>query len=107
MITVTDSAVQKLKDLLVKNNKVGEGIRIGVKGGGCSGLTYYVNFEREKREGDELLQFDGLTLYVDKKSLLFLQGTSVDWQESLTSAGFTFQNPNATGTCGCGTSFSV
>ena len=81
-------------------------LRIGVKGGGCSGLSYILNFDSRK-ENDTLYDFEGLSFIVDKAHELYLYGMEIDWQGGLNSRGFTFQNPNASNTCGCGTSFAV
>jgi iron-sulfur cluster assembly protein len=81
-------------------------LRIGVKGGGCSGLSYILNFDNRK-ENDTLYEFESLSFIIDKAHELYLYGMEIDWQGGLNSRGFTFQNPNASKTCGCGTSFAV
>ena len=81
-------------------------LRIGVRGGGCSGLSYILNFD-SKKENDIIYRFEGLTFIIDKAHELYLYGMEIDWQGGLNSRGFTFQNPNASKTCGCGTSFAV
>ena len=84
------------------------GVRLGVKGGGCSGLSYTFAWEREARLGDEVFEgADGAKIFLDKKSLLFLNGTVLDYDTSLLSKGFVFNNPNAKATCGCGSSFGA
>ena len=85
----------------------GSGLRIAVRGGGCSGFEYAIDFEREPRENDLVLEYDGLKLYVDPISSRFLEGTTIDYSLGMTGTGFKFHNPKAAGTCGCGSSFSV
>jgi iron-sulfur cluster assembly protein len=85
----------------------GCGLRIAVRGGGCSGFEYAIDFEREPRENDLVLEYDGLKVYVDPISGRFLEGTTIDYSLGMTGTGFKFHNPKATGTCGCGSSFSV
>jgi iron-sulfur cluster assembly protein len=83
------------------------GLRIGVKGGGCSGLTYTLGFDPENREGDSIIEQEGVKLFVDGKSLFYLAGTQLDFSDGLNGKGFIFNNPNATKSCGCGESFGV
>lgn len=83
------------------------GLRVGVKGGGCSGLTYDLSLGQEPRETDKVIEEHGVRLMVDKKSYVFLAGTTLDYSEGLNGKGFVFHNPNAKTTCGCGTSFGV
>jgi len=108
LISMTESAAIQIRKIINKEQSVANGIRVSVRGGGCSGLTYNLDLENEKKEGDRI--FDGpsnIKLYVDKKSYLFLIGTILDWSDGLNGKGFEFSNPNATGTCGCGESFAV
>ena len=108
-ITLTERAAKQVKRLFAEH-KMPEGtcLRVGIKGGGCSGLSYVFAWEKEARMGDEVIEGpSGIKLFVDKKSLLYLRGTTLDYDTSLLSKGFVFQNPNAKGTCGCGTSFTV
>ena len=83
------------------------GLRVGVKGGGCSGLTYVLNIEAEPRTDDKIIEEHGVRIFVDKKSYVFLAGTVLEYDDGLNGKGFEFKNPNAKSTCGCGTSFSV
>lgn len=108
MITVTSKAVAEIKKLM-ENESPGEnmGLRVGVKGGGCSGLSYYLNFEKEPREGDKIIETEGVRVFLDPKSALYLKGTQLDFSDGLNGKGFNFINPNAQRTCGCGSSFSV
>lgn len=106
-IGMTEPAVQQAKTILARENLVGYGLRVAVTGGGCSGFSYGLDFETEEKPGDQVFVIDGLKLYVDETSLKHLRGTTIDYVSGLQGAGFKFINPNATGTCGCGTSFSV
>ena len=82
-------------------------LRIGVKGGGCSGLTYTLGFDNEQKTGDKIIERDGVKMRVDWKSILYLAGTEIDYTDGLNGKGFVFNNPNAKKTCGCGSSFGV
>jgi len=107
-ITITDKAVKEIKKIMDENKIALEfGLRIGVKGGGCSGLTYTLGFDPETREGDMIVEQDGVKLFVDGKSLFYLAGTQLDFSDGLNGKGFIFNNPNANKSCGCGESFSV
>ena len=106
-LSITPKAHAKAKALLEKHGKAGHGFRVGVRGGGCSGLTYMLDFENEEKKGDQVVVFDDLKIYMDVKSQLFLAGTTLDYVESLMDTGFKFQNPNARRSCSCGESFSV
>ena len=104
MITLTENAATKIKSLLI--NKEETGIRAGVQGGGCSGFTYKLEFDNAQK-GDKVLESNGVSLYVDPKSFLYLMGTEIDFIDNLNQSGFQFVNPNAKRTCGCGESFSI
>ena len=105
MITVTDSAVKHLLTLLAeRDGGVGAGLRIFVENGGCSGMQYGMSFDQPKPD-DEVAGRDGACIMIDPKSAMFLQGSVVDYEDSLTGTGFRIKNPNAKRTCGCGTSF--
>jgi iron-sulfur cluster assembly protein len=107
-IRITDKAVKEIKKIMEENKIASEfGLRIGVKGGGCSGLTYTLGFDPEKREGDMVIEQDGVKLFVDGKSVFYLSGTELDFSDGLNGKGFIFNNPNASKSCGCGESFSV
>ncbi len=107
-ISVTDKAVKEIKKIMDENKIASEfGLRIGVKGGGCSGFTYTIGFDPETREGDSIIEQDGVKLFIDGKSLFYLSGTQLDFSDGLNGKGFIFNNPNATKSCGCGESFSV
>jgi iron-sulfur cluster assembly protein len=107
-ITVTEKAQKEIKKIM-DENKIPEnyGLRVGVKGGGCSGLTYQLGFDAENKEGDTIINSDLVKLYVDGKSLFYLSGTELDFSDGLNGKGFVFNNPNAKKTCGCGDSFGV
>ena len=107
-IAVTDRAIEMGKKKLAQAGEGKLGIRIGVKGGGCHGLSYHFDFADKVRTGRDLaLDFDGLTLVVDTKSLEYLRGSTLAWNDGLVGYGFRWENPNAKGGCGCGESFSV
>jgi iron-sulfur cluster assembly protein len=105
-IYVTPKAVQKIRDAF-KREGVSGGLRLGVLGGGCSGLSYQFKFAPEPRPRDHVFQFEDVRVFVDPKSMLFLDGMTLDWQDSLIQSGFVFHNPHATKSCGCGSSFSA
>ena len=101
-----EEAIAELKRLLAKESAEVEGVRVGVKGGGCSGLSYVLDFDKA-REGDNIVEQDGIKFLMDRKSAIYLKGIVLEYKEGLNGKGFVFQNPNATSTCGCGESFSV
>jgi len=105
-ISVTPKAVQKIRQTFTKMGVEG-GLRLGVLGGGCSGLSYQFKFEPAPRARDNVYDFDGVNVYIDPKSLIYLHGMTLDYKESLMQSGFVFENPNAKKNCGCGTSFSA
>jgi iron-sulfur cluster assembly protein len=107
MITVTDNAKKQALRLMEDEGKEGLFIRVGVQGGGCSGLMYQLTFDNQDLEGDKSFEDNGIKVVVDKKSFLYLIGTTLDFSGGLNGKGFVFQNPNADRTCGCGESFSV
>lgn len=107
MVTITDSAKVKLLDLLAKEEGQMKFVRVGVNSGGCSGLTYTLGFDKIKNENDELIKNNDIALLVNKKSLLYLAGTILEFSDGLNGKGFVFKNPNANRTCGCGESFSL
>jgi iron-sulfur cluster assembly protein len=109
LIEVTPLAIRHVKELLAKQEDAGSlYLRIGVKGGGCSGFSYVLQFDKDVDEKfDRFFEFDGVKVVVDRKSLLFLAGTTLDYTGELLSGGFEFKNPNARKSCGCGTSFQA
>ena len=108
MIQVSDNASRQIAKLLAKQDLPGGGLRVGIKAGGCSGFEYVFAWDAAPRDGDQVFQGDGgARIFVDPKSLRFLDGTVLDYDTSLISRGFTLNNPHAKSTCGCGHSFSV
>jgi len=107
MIKVTDIAKKKAIELMAEEGKPNAFIRVGVNGGGCSGLMYQLTFDTEIKEGDKEIEDNGIKVVVDKKSVLYLIGTILDYSGGLNGKGFVFNNPNAGRTCGCGESFSL
>ena len=107
MINLTPVASSKVKEIMSQQNPVPAGLRVGVVGGGCSGFSYSMSFENAAGLMDKSYDFDGLKVFVDATSLMYLNGAVVDYVETLEGAGFKFENPNVKNTCGCGSSFSV
>jgi iron-sulfur cluster assembly protein len=108
MIHVTEKAAKKIRELLTKEGvSVGGGLRLGVQGGGCSGLTYAMRLEARSRDRDNVIEENGARVFVDPKSFAYLEDVTLDYEETLMRQGFVFQNPRATHSCGCGTSFTV
>ncbi len=106
-ITATKSAVKRLKGVMTTDGKKDHFLRMSVEGGGCSGMTYKMDFENEKGEFDKEFESNGLTIICDLKSWLYLKDIEVDYSDDLLNGGFKIKNPNAERTCGCGTSFSA
>lgn len=107
-IKITLKAAKEIRRIMDENKVPKDyGLRVGVRGGGCSGLTYSLGFDAESREGDTVITQEGIKLLVDGKSLFYLMGTELDFSDGLNGKGFIFNNPNATKTCGCGESFSA
>ncbi|MBS1978720.1 MAG: iron-sulfur cluster assembly accessory protein [Bacteroidetes bacterium] len=108
MITVTEKAKERIMELRKQEGRTTEhNIRVSVKGGGCSGLMYDLNFDEQIKPVDQVFEDKGIKILVDKKSLLYLAGTTLDFSDGLNGKGFQFINPNASRTCGCGESFAV
>ena len=107
MLQITERAITKVKQLLTAEDKDGYGLRVAVQGGGCSGFQYGLTWEKDQKENDQVLEFDGLNVFVDAMSLLYLNEVSIDYIDGLQGSGFKIDNPSATGTCGCGHSFSM
>ena len=107
IINVTEAAAGKIRDLLVEEGKADSGLRVFVQGGGCSGFQYGLMIEESGGVGDQLFESNGVRLFVDPVSLSYLKGAEVDFVDTITGGGFTIKNPNATSTCGCGSSFTA
>jgi iron-sulfur cluster assembly accessory protein len=107
LVALTDKAVEMVKDAMQREGLSGYGIRVGVMGGGCAGFQYSMDFEQAPKDGDITVEQDGIKLYVDSMSSMYLQGVTIDYVVGLQGAGFKFNNPNAKNTCGCGSSFST
>src|SRR3954465_7343172 len=108
-IQVTEKALTRIRSAMAKEGISPEqgGLRLGVQGGGCSGLSYNIRFDTQPRERDRIFQFSDVRVFVDPKSFIYLHGMTLDYQESLMHQGFVFKNPNSQKSCGCGTSFTA
>ena len=106
MLTLTPTAVEKVKSILAARGEEG-GLSTAVVGGGCSGFQYQMTLDRQANPDDKIIEQDGLKVFVDTRSLLYLNGARVDYVDGLTGSGFKFENPNAKGSCGCGESFNA
>ena len=107
MVTLTETTVSKVKEIMEQQTPQPGGLRISIVGGGCSGFSYQMNFDQSSNGMDKVYDFNGLKVFVDQASLLYLDGVEIDYVEALEGAGFKFNNPNVKHTCGCGSSFSV
>src|SRR5690348_18394198 len=108
-VQVTEKAIAKIRSAMAKEGISPEqgGLRLGVQGGGCSGLSYNIRFDTQPRERHRILQYNDVRVFVDPKSFIYLHGMTLDYQETLMQQGFVFVNPQASKSCGCGTSFSA
>jgi iron-sulfur cluster assembly protein len=106
-IEISDQAIDEVRRMMAKEQVNAAGMRVGVKGGGCSGLSYNLAFESQSRTGDKVFERDGIKLFCDLKSYIYLNGTVLDFDGGLMGKGFVFMNPNAKKSCGCGSSFST
>ena len=107
MVILTESAQMELRRIMGSEGESNKGIRLGVKGGGCSGFSYVMQFADNTQETDVVINEDRVPLYIDPKSMVYLDGIQIDYQSDILNRGFRFNNPNATKSCGCGTSFAV
>jgi iron-sulfur cluster assembly protein len=104
---ITDAAAARLRKLIAERQTPEAGLRIAVKGGGCSGLAYVLEWAEKPRERDKIAEKDGVRVFIDAKSYLYLMGSELEFEETLMSAGFKIQNPNVKSSCGCGESFTI
>jgi|SRR5208282_1653915 iron-sulfur cluster assembly accessory protein len=107
MVSLTPTAITKVKEIMAVQNPAPTGLRVAVVGGGCSGFSYHMAFETNSNGTDRVFEYDGLKVFVDQMSLMYLGGVQIDYIESIEGSGFKFNNPNVKSTCGCGSSFSV
>jgi iron-sulfur cluster assembly protein len=107
MVHVTEKAAEQIKAIMAREKIQDHGLRVAVAGGGCSGLSYKLNFDKEPAGDDKVYEEHGIRIFLDKKSAVFLNGTTLDFSDGLNGTGFTFTNPNAKSSCGCGSSFSA
>lgn len=108
MIEVTDAAAQEIERLIAEqSHPENSALRLFVQAGGCAGMSYGMEFEQESKNNDKVMEINGVTVFMDPKSYMFLQDITMDFKEGLMGRGFVFSNPNATGQCGCGTSFAI
>lgn len=107
LIHITDKALEEIRNISIKDNADGsKGLRLAVTGGGCSGLSYKIEFSHQK-DKDNILNFEDIKVFIDPKSLIYLKGIVLDYKDGLSGKGFVFDNPNAKNTCGCGESFAI
>jgi iron-sulfur cluster assembly accessory protein len=107
MVQLTEVAASKVKEIMAQQNPAPTALRVAVVGGGCSGFSYHMAFDNQENPSDNVYEFEGVKLYVDQMSEMYLDGVQIDYIETLEGAGFKFNNPNVKSTCGCGSSFQV
>ena len=107
MLRLTEVAAGKVKEIMAQQNPAPSGLRVAVVGGGCSGFSYHMAFDNQENSSDNVYEFEGVKVYVDQMSEMYLDGVQIDYIETLEGAGFKFNNPNVKSTCGCGSSFTV
>ena len=106
MITITETAAEKIKELMPEEDDIDYGLKMSVRGGGCAGMSYQMQLASEPGPKDKLVESNGIKMFIDMKSALYLAGASIDWMDGLLESGFKITNPNARTKCGCGQSFS-
>ena len=107
MVQLTETAANKVKEIMTQQDPAPSALRVAVVGGGCSGFSYHMAFDNQENPSDNVYQLDGLKVFVDQMSEMYLDGVQIDYIETIEGAGFKFNNPNVKSTCGCGSSFSV
>ena len=107
MLSLTDVAASKVKEIMSQQNPAPTALRVAVVGGGCSGFSYHMAFDNQENSSDNVYEYEGVKVYVDQMSEMYLDGVQIDYIETLEGAGFKFNNPNVKSTCGCGSSFTV
>ena len=107
LLTLTDAAATRAKELIAKGDGEVIGLRVGVKNGGCSGMMYQIDYARERKQFEDVVEDKGVTVFIDPTAVMFLLGAEMDYTEDKFHAGFTFKNPNELDRCGCGESFRV
>jgi iron-sulfur cluster assembly protein len=107
MLSLTEVAASKVKEIMSQQNPAPTGLRVAVVGGGCSGFSYHMAFDNQENPSDNVYEYEGVKVYVDQMSEMYLDGVQIDYIETLEGAGFKFNNPNVKSTCGCGSSFTV
>jgi len=107
MLSLTEVAASKVKEIMSQQNPAPSGLRVAVVGGGCSGFSYHMAFDNQENPSDNVYEYEGVKVYVDQMSEMYLDGVQIDYIETLEGAGFKFNNPNVKSTCGCGSSFTV
>ncbi len=106
LVVLTAAALEKVRSMMVKENKPNHGLRVGVVTGGCAGLSYEMRLQKDAYENDTILEQEGIKIFVNNESVDFLKGIEIDYVDTLRESGFKYKNPNAKSSCGCGTSFS-
>ncbi|MCB1478410.1 MAG: iron-sulfur cluster assembly accessory protein [Rhodobiaceae bacterium] len=107
VVTLSDAAAERVREIMENSDKPFAGLRVGVKNGGCAGMSYTMEYAEEVQPGDEVIEDKGVTVLIDPKAVLFLLGTEMDYQATKLSSGFVFNNPNQTSACGCGESVAI